>query len=176
VAGAELARFYRMPSVSWMCSDSLLYDGQNALEKMLACLTHAQTRVSTVWGVGSLESEKTISPVQAVIDNEIIGMTRKYLSGFKVDDESIALDEIRRAGISGQFMSSEYTLSHFRGAIFEPRVLVRTQRSQSGEGENMVRKAEKTVEQVLAYEREPIVKPEVEKELLKIEKKYSELL
>jgi len=176
VAGADLARYYRIPSVSWMCTDSLLYDGQNALEKMLACMTHAQARVSAVWGVGSVESEKTLSPVQAVIDNEIIGMVKRYLAGFIVDDESIALDEIRKVGISGEFMSSEHTLAHFRGAIFEPRILVRTQRSQKGEGEDMVRKAEKAVEQVLASEQEPILDPEVERELLRIEKRYSELV
>lgn len=176
VAGADLARYYRIPSVSWMCTDSLLYDGQNALEKMLACMTHAQARVSAIWGVGSVESEKTLSPVQAVIDNEIISMVKRYLAGFIVDDESIALDEIRKVGISGEFMSSEHTLAHFRGAIFEPRILVRTQRSQKGEGEDMVRKAEKAVEQVLASEREPILEPEVERELLRIEKRYSELV
>ena len=176
VAGADLARYYRIPSVSWMCTDSLLYDGQNALEKMLACMTHAQAGVSAVWGVGSVESEKTLSPVQAVIDNEIIGMVKRYLAGFIVDDESIALDEIRKVGISGEFMSSEHTLAHFRGAIFEPRILVRTQRSQRGEGKEMVRKAEKVVEQVLASEQKPILDPEVERELLRIEKRYSELV
>jgi len=36
-----------------------------------------------IWGVGSTESEKTISPVQAVIDNEIVGMAKKYLSVFE---------------------------------------------------------------------------------------------
>jgi trimethylamine--corrinoid protein Co-methyltransferase len=176
VAGADLARFYRIPSVSWMCTDSLLYDGQNALEKMLACLTHAQARVSAVWGVGSVESEKTISPVQAVIDNEIIGMARRYLSGFKVDDESVALDEIRKVGISGEFMSSEHTLAHFRGAIFEPQILVRVQRSFTAEGDNMVGRAEKTVEQVLSSKREPVLDPQAEKELLRIEKKYSGMI
>jgi trimethylamine--corrinoid protein Co-methyltransferase len=123
-----------------------------------------------------VESEKTLSPVQAVIDNEIIGMVKRYLAGFIVDDESIALDEIRKVGISGEFMSSEHTLAHFRGAIFEPRILVRTQRSQRGEGKEMVRKAEKVVEQVLASEQEPILDPEVERELLRIEKRYSELV
>ena len=171
VAGADLARFYKIPSVSWMCTDSLLYDGQNALEKMLACLTHAQARVSAVWGVGSVESEKTISPVQAVIDNEIIGMVRRYLSGFMVDEESVALDEIRKVGISGEFMSSEHTLAHFRGAIFEPRILVRVQRSFTAESDTMAGRAEKTVEQVLSSKREPILDPGVEKELLRIERK-----
>ena len=174
VAGADLARYYGIPSVSWMCTDSLHYDGQNALEKTLACLTHAQARVSAVWGVGSVESEKTISPVQAVIDDEIIGMVKRYLAGFRVDDESIALDEIRRSGISGEFLSSEHTLSHFRGAIFEPKILVRAQRSQRVEGEDMVQRAERAVEQVLSSDREPILEPEVERELLRIEKRYSD--
>jgi trimethylamine--corrinoid protein Co-methyltransferase len=176
VAGADLARYYRLPSVSWMCTDSLRYDGQNSLEKMLACLTHAQARISAVWGVGSVESEKTLSPVQAVIDNEIVGMVKRYLAGFRVDDDSIALDEIRRIGISGQFLSSDHTLAHFRGAIFEPKILVRTQRTPKSEEEDMVRKAEKAVERILASEREPILEPEVERELLRIEKRYSELI
>jgi len=174
VAGAELARYYRLPSASWMCSDSLLYDGQNALEKMLGALTHAQARVSVVWGVGSTESEKTISPVQAVIDNEIIGMAKKYLSGFRVDDQSLALDEIRRTGITGEFLSSDHTLAHFRGAFFEPKILVRAQRSPANEKEEMVRRAGKMVERFLSSDKEPILEEEAERELMKIEKKYSE--
>jgi trimethylamine--corrinoid protein Co-methyltransferase len=174
VAGAELARYYRIPSASWMCSDSLLYDGQNALEKMLGALTHAQARVSVIWGVGSAESEKTLSPVQAVIDDEIIGMVRKYLSGFRVDDSCLALEEIRRVGITGEFLSSNHTLTHFRGAFFEPRILTRAQRSAAGENQSLVFRAEKVVERLLASDRAPILEEAVERELIKIEKKYSE--
>ena len=174
VAGAELARYYQIPSASWMCSDSLLYDGQNALEKMMGALTHAQARVSVVWGVGSMESEKTISPVQAVIDDEIIGMAKKYLSGFRVDEPSLALEEIRKAGISGEFLSSDHTLTHFRGAFFEPKILTRAQRSAASENESLVLKAEKVVERILASDREPILDENAERELMKIEKRYSE--
>ena len=173
VAGAELARYYRIPSVSWMCSDSLFYDAQNALEKSMAALTHAQARVSVVWGVGSTESEKTLSPVQAVIDNEIIGMVKKYLAGVPVNEETLALDEIRKVGICGEFLSSEHTLDHFRGAFFEPTVLLRMQRSRAGEEDNITRRAEKTVERILLSDREPILEEEVERELLRIEERYS---
>lgn len=176
VAGAELARYYRIPSTSWMCTDSLHYDGQNALEKMLAALTHSQARVSVVWGVGSVESEKTLSPVQAVIDDEIIAMVRRFLAGFRTDDDSIALDEIRKVGISGGFLSSEHTFAHFRGAIFEPKLLVRKQRTSVEKDENMIERAEQAVEKILSSQREPLLKEDVEKELLRIEKRYSELI
>jgi trimethylamine:corrinoid methyltransferase-like protein len=176
VTGADLARYYRIPSTSWMCSDSLYYDGQNSLEKTLADLTHAPARVSVVWGVGSLESEKTLSPVQALLDNEIIAMVRRFLAGFGTDEDSIALQEVRRVGISGGFLNSEHTFAHFRGAIFEPKLLVRKQRTSAEEDENIVARAERAVEKILFSEREPILEEKVERELMRIEKRYSELI
>lgn len=173
IAGAELGRYYRIPSVSWMCSDSLSYDAQNALEKMMAALTHAQARVSVIWGVGSTESEKTISPVQAVIDAEIIRMVRKFLAGFPVREETLALEEIRKVGICGQFLGSEHTLTHFRGAFFEPSVLVRVQRSRATESEALVRRAEQAVERIRQTEGRPILEEDVRRELLRIEARYA---
>ena len=104
--------------------DTRIRNGSMKFPASSAALTHAQARVSVVWGAGSTESEKTISPVQAVIDNEIIGMVKKFLAGLPVNAETLALDEIRKVGICGQFLNSDHTLAHFRGAFFEPAVLV----------------------------------------------------
>jgi len=108
-----------------------------------------------------------------VIDDEIVGMVKRYLAGFDTDEESIALDEIRKIGISGHFMASEHTLAHYRESIWMPRLLVRAQRSAPGEEDQLVRRAEKTVEKILSANREPILTPETERELLKIEKRYA---
>ena len=148
VTGAELARYFGLPSVSWMCSDSLLADGQNAVEKGFAAITHASARVSVVWGVGQLESEKTLSMVQAVIDDEIAGAAMRYAAGFAVDDSTLAVEEVRKAGIAGSFLGTEHTLEHFRGTVWEPKFFVR------------------------APGRSLLSEPE-EKELAKIETRYS---
>ncbi|RKX79824.1 MAG: hypothetical protein DRP87_01695 [Spirochaetes bacterium] len=176
VAGAEMARYYHLPSVSWMCTDSLHFDSQNALEKAMAALAHAQAKVSVIWGVGQLESEKTISPVQAVIDNEIVGMTRKYLLGFEVNDETISLDEIRKVGITGDYLQSEKTFKYFRGSVFEPRFLVRKQRSSAGERDTLKHRAVDYVDNIIAEEKEPILSEEQKRELKRIENKYRELI
>lgn len=173
LAGAEVARFYRVPSASWICSDSLGYDAQNAMEKTLAALTHAQARVSAVWGVGSFESEKTISPIQALIDDEIVRMVRKYLTGIPVNEETIALDEIRRVGITGEFMSSPHTYQYFRGSIFEPRLGIRLHRSNASERDTLIARAEDRVEAILTTPRPPTMDEETRNELLKIESRYS---
>ncbi len=174
VAGAKLARHYGLPSVSWMCTDSLRYDAQNALEKMLAAVTHTQAGVSTIWGVGQVESEKTISPVQAVIDDEIIAAVRRYLRGFSTDEESLAVEEVRRAGICGSFLDSDHTFAHFREEVFLPELLVRVQRINAGERADLVSRAEDRVDAILAAPCEPVLDEKTEQELLAIEKRYSQ--
>ncbi len=173
VTGAQLARRYRLPSVSWMCTDSLYYDAQNSLEKMLGAFTHAQARVSTVWGVGQVESEKTISPVQAVIDDEIVGLVRRYLKGFPVDEESLAVEEVRRVGITGSFLDTEHTFAHFRDSIYEPELLVREQRASAGEKNSTLARSEAMVEDILSAPPEPMLDEQAERELLRIEERYS---
>jgi trimethylamine--corrinoid protein Co-methyltransferase len=173
VTGAELARYYDLPSVSWMCTDSLYYDSQNALEKTMACLSHAQARVSTVWGAGQVESEKTISPVQAVIDDEIIAMVRHYLKGFPVDEDSLAVNEVRRVGITGNFIATDHTLNHFRDVVFEPKLMVRTQRGGADKHDSLQARAEARVDEILDTPAESKLGSEVKRELLKIEKAFS---
>jgi trimethylamine--corrinoid protein Co-methyltransferase len=91
-----------------------------------------------------------------------------------VDDSCLALEEIRRVGITGEFLSSDHTLTHFRGAFFEPKILIRAQRSAASENESLVLRAEKFVERLLASDREPLLEEGIERELMKIEKRYSE--
>jgi trimethylamine---corrinoid protein Co-methyltransferase len=176
-AGADIARRLGLPSASWMCTDSLAADAQNAAEKTLAALTHVQAGVSVVWGIGQLESEKTISPIQAAIDDEIVGAVRRYAAGFPVDDAGLAIDEIRRVGIAGSFLASDHTLEHFRGAIFEPRLMARLPRVAGGPGRaaqpGLAENAEAFVDGVLAGPREPTLSEAVARELEAIERRYA---
>ncbi len=173
-AGAGLARFYNLPSVSWMCTDSLYYDAQNALEKSVAATTHAQAGVSVIWGAGQVESEKTISPVQAVIDDEIIGMLRRYLKGFQVNEETLAVDLVRDVGICGSFLDSDHTLRHFRSELFEPTVLVREQRTGAPQPDTLVARSEARVDAILNRQPEPVLGDRELEELLRIERAFME--
>lgn len=122
---SAMGRFYDIPSCSWVSTESMCVDSQAALEKSIGFFTHLQSGVSLIWGVGQLESELTISPAQAVIDNEIIGYARRLLKGVGVTEETLAVDVTRDVGISGDFLSHEHTLKHFRDEFFEPSVLLR---------------------------------------------------
>jgi len=119
-AGAALAAHHGLPSASWMCTDAFTDDEQASLEKMLTGMAHADAGVNVIWGMGQLESEKTLSPVQLVIDNDLAGMLRRWRSGIVVNDDTLAFDVIRDVVEGrGDFLSHDHTLNHFRTALSE---------------------------------------------------------
>ena len=127
--GAILGSFYNIPSCSWVSTESMSNDSQAALEKMCGWVTHLLSGVSAIWGVGQLESEISVSPAAAVIDNEMIEYAKRYVRGFEVSDDSIALDVTREVGIAGSFLDQMHTALNFRNELYSPPTLFRENRS-----------------------------------------------
>ena len=127
---AMMGRFYNLPSGSWVSTESMAPDAQAAMEKTCGFFAHLRSRVSNIWSVGQLESELTFSPAQAVIDDEIIAYTKRYLKGFEVNDETLGVDLIRQVGISGSFLEQGHTAQHFRSELFMPELLCRHPREE----------------------------------------------
>ena len=126
---ARLGRLLDIPSASWVSTESMCPDSQAALEKMFGFSTHMAERVSNIWSVGQLESELTVSPAQAVIDDEMISFVRRYLRGVRIDTESLAVGLVRDVGIAGSFLAEMHTLDNFREELFMPDLLFRRKRS-----------------------------------------------
>lgn len=127
-ASAELGRFYRLPSSSWVSTEAVLDDEQAALEKMFGFHTHAEAGVNLIWGMGQLESELTMSTAQLVIDNEMINYHRHYQQGFTVTDDELQFELIREVGIAGNYLDTDHTLQQYRRYLYDPQILNRRQR------------------------------------------------
>ena len=59
-----------------------------------------------------------------VIDNEIVGLIKRFARGFEVDEETIAFDVIKELGHKALFMSHEHTLRHFRNELWNPQIFI----------------------------------------------------
>lgn len=171
---AVMGRFYNLPSASWVSTESMTPDAQAALEKTCGFLTHLQSGVSNIWGVGQLESELTFSPAQAVIDNEIIGFAKRFLRGIEVNSENLALDVIREVGISGSFIEHPHTFDNFRSEFFMPSLLGRVKREpwQALGGKRLDEKAEESASNLINRQPDNDLTEEQEVELRKITKKF----
>ena len=152
-AGARLAAFYALPSASWMCTDSFLDDEQASMEKMLTGFAHVLGGVNVIWGMGQLQSQKALSPVQLVLDQEVAAALLRCWRGVTVDDASLAYEVIREVvEQGGDFLSHDHTFRHFRDELLESRLLARTQREswQDAGSKRLSETAEETVEAILS--------------------------
>jgi len=154
-AGAQLAAHYGLPCASWMCTDAFMDDEQASMEKVLTGFAHVLGGVNIIWGMGQLQSEKALSPVQLVMDEEVAQALRRWWRGVRVDDETLALDVIRDVVSGGeQFLAHDHTLRHFREELGESRLLARTQR-EAWEAAGSTRLADRAAERVRQILSEP---------------------
>jgi len=169
---AEMGRFYDVPSSSWVSTESAYDDAQASLEKMFGIQTHTAARVSLIWGLGQLESEKTISLAQLVIDDEMLAYARHYQKGVEVTDDTLQYELIKEVGIGGSFLETEHTLAGFREHLWIPELLNRKAREDCPGPLHEV--AGRRAREILAADTEEKISVEELAELMKIEAAYKE--
>jgi len=116
-AGADLARFYGLPSFNYAAvSDSKLLDEQAAAEVGMTTVLGALSRATLLHDVGYLEAGMQSSAESIVLGDELVGWARSFLAEAAVDDEALAVEEILAVGPGGSHLARPYTRRHVRDA------------------------------------------------------------
>ena len=105
-----------------------------------------------------IESGVTFDCGQFVMDNEIARMIKHIVGGIRVDDESLAVDDIDAVGSFGDFLSLDATMRHMR-ELSQPEVLDRRVREdwESRGGTDLATRCNAKARAVLAeYHPEPV--------------------
>lgn len=159
VMAAEMGRFYGLPVWGYAAhSDSKVIDGQAAADAQFSVLVALMARTNLNHDVGYLESGLTNSPEMMVLTNEIISMTRPFIQGVTIDDETLALDVIDEVGPGGQFTSQRHTMNHWR-SLWNPEVFDRQRLDRwraRGEKDVNARIKEKTISLMQEHQAEPL--------------------
>ena len=79
---------------------------------MLAALAGA----NIIYGMGMLESGQTWSHEQLLIDNDIVKMVKRTVQGIDVNEETMAVELIKRAHEIKNFLHERHTIAHMREA------------------------------------------------------------
>ncbi|MFX0136936.1 MAG: trimethylamine methyltransferase family protein, partial [Candidatus Hodarchaeota archaeon] len=132
---AQLARFYNIPSRGvGGVTDSKCLDIQNGIERLQTLLLAAQAGINYITCAGTYESTLTEALELLVIDDELVGIVKRALEGIKVDDETIALDVIKKIATSTEkgvsFLGEMHTLKHMKKELYIPKLLDRKRRSR----------------------------------------------
>jgi len=175
VALAQLAHYYDLPSeICGGCSDSKVPDAQAAYERTLTLVPAILAGPDIVCGMGGLEAAKTMAPELLIIDNEILEGILRLIQGFEVNDDTLALDIIRKVGHGGHYLGERHTLDHFLKEHWIPQISDRRTydawKKEGGKSSHEVAK-EKAKEILATHKPEPLPK-DVQKEISQILKEY----
>ena len=131
IAGAQLARFYHVPShTTAPNSDNHAHDEQNAWEKTFSMFCAVGAANDLIVNCGMFACGMTCSHEQLLMDEEISAMSRRIAAGVRVTPETIAAGLIKQVGPRGDYMITEHTIQRLRGnEFFTPRVSVRGSRA-----------------------------------------------
>lgn len=109
-------------------SDAKVMDAQAGAEAMFSILTALLSRANMIHDVGFLEYGSTSSLEMLTMANELVAMSRFFVQGIPVTEETLAFDAIERVGKSESndiFLMDDHTYDHFMNALFMPQLLDR---------------------------------------------------
>jgi trimethylamine---corrinoid protein Co-methyltransferase len=111
----SVSQRYGLPTLSLAgATDSKVVDGQAAAEAALTLLADVFMGGNLIHDLGYLESGLTYSFAQLVICEQMVDWIKGFLREVEVTEETLALDEIERAGAGGMYLSSKHTKKHFK--------------------------------------------------------------
>jgi trimethylamine--corrinoid protein Co-methyltransferase len=130
VASAQLARYYGLPCRgTGGNTDSKTVDAQAGIETANSLLMASLAGMNFIYdAAGSLDGSLVLSKEKVVIDDEICGMVMRILDGIRVDDDTLAVEEILKVGAAATFLGTPFTMSHHRREHFIPDLLERRSR------------------------------------------------
>lgn len=123
----DVAHWLEIPTFSTAgCSDSKTLDEQAGIESALSIMAAGLSGANLIHDVGFLESALIGSHEMVVLSDEVIGMVKHFLSGVRVNEETLALEVINEVGPGGNFLSQGHTARNFRNEFWFPRLMDRT--------------------------------------------------
>ncbi|RLC69082.1 MAG: hypothetical protein DRI52_09290 [Chloroflexi bacterium] len=168
VAMTQMAHYYGLPVyVNVGLSDSKRVDVQSGLERGMTLLMGALAEADTFGHMGILGADQAGSLEQLIVDNEMAAYVKRILRGFEVNEDTLALDVIRKVGIGGNFLGEVHTRKHFRRELWFPTTFDRRRWDEWwAEGaRTMADWAHERKAQILAEHHPPAPEPDLVREI-----------
>ncbi len=104
------------------CTDSKAVDEQAALEATASIMMSAMSGTNMIHDVGYTEGGNCSNLAMLVMCDEIIGFTKRLIKGIRVDELTLALQEIREVGPMGEFVTAKHTYDNFKSELWFPKM------------------------------------------------------
>ncbi len=112
-----------------------------------------------IYGLGMLELGVTFSHTQLVLDAEITKMVRRVVQGIDVNDETLAVEQIKDVGPGGNFLTQQHTIDYMHEEQARAEIFDRKMRENWEKGGSKIARehAEEKAKEILnTHEPEPL--------------------
>lgn len=121
IACNQIWQKFDIPTFLLQSFSSKKIDFQLGYERMFMVLASALSGSNIIGIHGTVSSEMTHHPIQAILDDDIAHMIGRFLEGVNVSADTLALDLIREVGpVAGNYLSSEHTRDWWSKEQFIP--------------------------------------------------------
>jgi trimethylamine---corrinoid protein Co-methyltransferase len=126
--GQMAHQFYRgnFRSYSFAETDGQMPSMEAGFQTAMNVFTGILAGSKYIGGLGLLcQPTGIISALKLIIDNECLGLVKRFIKGFEINEETIALDLIRQVGPGGNFLDQMHTAEHCRTEHWQPSIFNR---------------------------------------------------
>lgn len=125
-AQAEVVQSLGLPTWGLAgATDAKSLDAQAGAEAAYHILAQGLSGLNLIHDVGYMDMSMACAVEQLVVGNDIIGMTQRFLKGFEVSDEHLALEVISQVGPGGHYLQQRHTMNHFRNELWRSKIFTR---------------------------------------------------
>ena len=147
-------------------------DTQAGYEQAITILIQISTTPDIALGSGALEDGRMTSAEALVIDNEIIDYALRFVEGFEVNEDTLAVDIIDKVGPGGIFLGEKHTVQHFRERWMSRLSDISSYETWEKRGSRTIDEvAREKVREILATHKVTPIPEDVEKEIGRILKR-----
>ena len=121
IANAQIAKYLGVGFFGHCgLSDAKVPGNEAAFQKISSVIFTALSCGEGRIVAGLLGVDQVFSPVQMILEDEMIDALNWTCKGFEVNKGTLALDVINYQGPGGNFLSEEHTLVNFKEALWQP--------------------------------------------------------
>jgi trimethylamine--corrinoid protein Co-methyltransferase len=165
-----MGKYYDLPVFGLGgATDSKVLDQQCGAEVALSLATALLSGANIVHDVGFMDAGLQGSLALIAIADDVLGFLRAATAGVVVDDETLALDVVEELGPTGNYLTHDHTLKHFRKAYYS-RLADKRQYSQWVErgATTMEQRAAEQVEEIVSSHEPQPLPPDIQRDIRKI--------
>ncbi len=127
VISAQIARHFGATfSGHGGLSDSKLPSVESGAQKAYTAMATLLAGGSFWMDAGLLSTDEVYSPIQLILDNELLSALNHFTKSFAITPESIGLENIFEAGPGGGYLDKMHTARYFRQELWQPQIWART--------------------------------------------------